>query len=352
METQKIVNLLNGFDNDNSKLATKKWYIIDSESNGNYSQNDEIKFLTRSFESSLCDYSNAYILVTGSITAAPHNAATQVVFKNCAPFEKCRTEINETFVNETDFINITMPMYNLIEYSDNYSDTSGSLWHFKRDEITNDADVNIDNASSFKYKANLIGNSEANGTKNGVKIAVSLKYLNNFWRSLEMPLINCKVELSLKWYERCLLTTATTTTFRITDAKLDVPIVTLSIEDNSKLIKLLNEGFKRPIYWNEYKVIPNKTVELTAVNDVKYIRELLDSSWQGVQRLFVLAYNNTAGNDQVSVDSYKRYFLPRVKIDNYNIEIDGRNFNDQPVNDSIKQYDEVRKISAGQGDVY
>ena len=140
--------------------------------------------------------------------------------------------------------------------------------------------------------------------------------------------------------------------FKITDAKLYVLIVTLSIEDNSKLTKLLSEGFRRPIYWNEYKVIPNKTVEIAAVNDVKYIRELLDSSWQGVKRLFVLVYNNTASNDQVSVDSYKKYFLPRVKIDNCNIEIDGRNFYDQPINDSIKQYDEVRKISTGQGDDY
>ena len=145
--------------------------------------------------------------------------------------------------------------------------------------------------------------TEANGTKNGVKIAVPLKYLSNFWRLLEMPLINCRVERSLKWYERCLLTAANTATFTITDAKHYVPIVTLSIEDNSKLTKLLNEGFKRPIYWNEYKVTPNKTVELAAVNDVKYIRELIDSSCQGVKRLIVLAYNNTASNDQVSVDS-------------------------------------------------
>ena len=277
--------------------------------------------------------------MTGNITATPNNATTQLVFRNCAPFEKCRTEINQTFVDETDFINITMPMHNFIEYSDNYSDTSGSLWQFKRDEITNNADVtNDNNAPSFQYKANVISNTEANGTKNGVKIAVPLKYLSNFWRSLEMPLINCKVELSLKWYEKYLLTAATTATFRITDAKLYVPIVTLSIEDNSKLTKLLNEGFKRPIYWNEYKVIPNKTVELATVNDVKYIRELLDSSWQGVKRLFVFVYKNTAGNNQVSVDSYKKCFLPRVKIDNYNIEIDGRNFYDQTVNDSIKQY--------------
>ena len=167
-----------------------------------------------------------------------------------------------------------------------------------------------------------------------------------------MPLIICKLELSLKWYERCLLTAATTATFRKTDAKLYVPIVTLSIEDNSNLPKLLNEGFKRPIYWNEYKVTHNKIVEIADANDVQHIRQLLDSSCQGVKRLFVLAYNNAAGNNQVSVDSYKKYFLPRVKVDNYNIEIDGRKFYDQPINDSVKQYDEVRKISTGQGDDY
>ena len=116
--------------------------------------------------------------------------------------------------------------------------------------------------------------------------------------------------------------------------------------------KLLKEGFKRPIYWNEYKVTPNKITEIAVVNDKKYIRELLDSSCQGANKLFVLAYDNTEGNNQVSVDSYKKYFLSRVQINNYNIEIDGRNFYDQPINDSIKQYDEVRKISTGKGDDY
>ena len=103
-----------------------------------------------------------------------------------------------------------MPMYNLIEYSDNYSETSGSLCDFKSDEIENNTNVtNDNNAPSFKYKANFIGNTENNGRKEGVKIAVPLKYLSSFWRSLEMPLINCKVELSLKWIENCVLTSAT-----------------------------------------------------------------------------------------------------------------------------------------------
>ena len=147
-------------------------------------------------------------------------------------------QINDSFVDCADFTNITMPMYNLIEYSDNYSDTSGSLWNFKRDEVINNADVtNDNNAPSFKYKANIIGNTENNGTKNGVKIAVLLKYLSNFWRSLEMPLLNCKVEISLKWIENCMLTTATTATFKITYAKPHIPIFTLKTEDNTKLSK-------------------------------------------------------------------------------------------------------------------
>ena len=241
-----------------------------------------------------------------------------------------------------------MPMYNLIEYSDNYSDTSGRLWNFKRDQLINNANVTNDNkAPSFKYKAILIGNTENNGTKNGVKVPVPLKYLSNFWRSLEMLLINCKVELSLKWIENCVLTVANTATFKITDAKFYVLIVTLKTEDNTKLLKLLSEGFKRSIYWNKYKVTDNILVGIVANNGEKYIRELLDSSYQGVKRLFVLAYNNTEGNNQVSIDSFKKYFLPRVKIDNCDIEIDGRNFYDQPINDSNKQCNEIKKISTG-----
>ena len=160
-------------------------------------------------------------------------------------------------------------MYNLIEYIDNYSDTSERLWDFKRDELVDNANLTIDdNAPSFKYKATLIGNIETDGTKNGVKTAQPLKYLSNFWRSLEIPWINFKVELSLNWIKNCVLTTAETdananntgadsATFKITDAKLYVPIVTLSTEDNAKLLKLLGEGFKRSVYWNKYKVIHN-----------------------------------------------------------------------------------------------
>ena len=144
-----------------------------------------------------------------------------------------------------------MPMYNLIEYSDNYSYTSGSLWQFKRDEIEVNVDLTVDgnhipnNSSSFKYKSSLITNGD------DVKIAAPLKYLSNFWRSFEIPLtlIDCKVELSLSWDPNCvLLNLVGASTFTVTDARLYVPVVTLSIEDNAKLSKLLIEGFKRSVY--------------------------------------------------------------------------------------------------------
>ena len=236
-------------------------------------------------------------------------------------------------------------MYNLIEYSDNYSDTHGSLWQFKRDEIEGDSNLNVDvqhipdNSSSFKYKSNFITN------RNGLKIAVPLKYLSNFWRSLEMPLINCKVELSLKWYENCILSSAgTAATFTITDTKLYVPVVTLKTEDNVKVSKLLSKEFKRSVYWNKYKII----LKDYAANS--NIRERFDASFQGVNKLFVLPY--LYGDNITNKNAFIKYFLPSLKIKNYNIEIDGRNLYDQSVNGLIKKYDEIRKISTGQGDDY
>ena len=179
--------------------------------------------------------------------------------------------------------------------------------------------------------------------KKNVKIVVPLKYLSNFWRSLEMPLIKCKVEFSLKWYEECILSSSgTAATFKITGAKLYVPVVTLKTEDNSKLSKLLSEGFKTAIYWKEYNIILNKKY-----NANEYIREQLDANIQGVNRLFVFGYTGGYGNNVITENSYQKYFLPRLKIEKYNIEIDARNFYDQPINDSIKKYDEIRKTTIG-----
>ena len=150
MEKQKIINLLNDSSNKESKFATKKQYVIDSQTTkGKYKQGDINKFETETIKSSLCDYSNAFILVTGNITVEA-NSDTDVAFKNCAPFSTCITKINDIFVDEANHIYIAMPMYNLIEYSDNYSDTSGSLLQFKRDEVpANNANLIIDDSQSF-----------------------------------------------------------------------------------------------------------------------------------------------------------------------------------------------------------
>ena len=158
-----------------------------------------------------------------------------------------------------------------------------------------------------------------------------------------MLLINCKVELSLKWYENCILSSAgTAATFAITDTKLYVAVVTLKIEDNAKLSKLLCDGFKKSVYRNKYKIIFEDY-------DNEYIRGRLDASFQGVNKLFVLAYGH--GDNITNENSYRKYFLPRLRIKNYNIEIAGRNFYDEPINDLIKQY-EIKKISTGQGGDY
>ena len=158
-----------------------------------------------------------------------------------------------------------------------------------------------------------------------------------------MSLINCKIKLSLKWYENCIL--SGTGTFTITDTKLCLTIITSKTEDNTKLSKLLSERFKRSIYWNwnKYKIIFKNY-------DNECIRERLNASFQRVNRLFVLA--NAYCNNITNENSYRKYFLPRLKIKNYNIEIDGRNFYDQPINDTIKQYNEIRRIPTGQGHDY
>ena len=179
METQKIVNLLNDSDNESSKFATRKWYIINDQNNGQYGRGNEndstIKFETKVIKPSLCDYSDAYILVTGDIKVADVAANTNVAFKNCAPITTCLTQINDEHVETAENLDIMMLMYNLIEYSDNYADSSGSLYQFKRDESPmNDAgnlvNVALNNSTSFKYKASLLGKAtDADGNDRSLK---------------------------------------------------------------------------------------------------------------------------------------------------------------------------------------
>ena len=190
--------------NQLSKFRTINWVEINDESRGTYTGND-IRFKTTMLSSNLCDYADAYILVKGTITiteAGADVAARQaderdkgVTFKNCAPFTKCINRINSTEIDNAKDINIVMLMYNLIEYSDNYSKTSGSLWQYYKDE-PND---NIADSESFKSKVKRTGKTPDNGNTKDVEIIVPLKYSSNFWGTLEMPLINSEVNLILTW---------------------------------------------------------------------------------------------------------------------------------------------------------
>ena len=152
-----------------------------------------------------------------------------------------------------------MPMYNLIEYSDNYEDSSTTLYQYKRDEPPEANaidDLTVDNSISLKYKVSLLGDPVVadNIAKRSVKVVVPLKYISNFFRSLEMPLINSKIKLNLTWKKECVLSTdAGNAVFIINDTKMYVQVVTLSKEDNKDFIEQQNKGFQRSIYWNEYK---------------------------------------------------------------------------------------------------
>ena len=196
-------------------------------------------------KSNLCDYSDAYILVTGTISvnntaaagAAINNINKKVIFKNRAPFTNSISEVNNTQIDNAKDIDIVMPVYNLIEYSDNYAKTSGSLWQYCKDILARNNNNEIEEftgnntTDSFNFKAKITGQTGNDGTED-VEIMVPLKYLSNFWRTLEMPLINCEVNIILTWSSTCVLVATNipnqNATFAITDTKLYVPVVTLS----------------------------------------------------------------------------------------------------------------------------
>ena len=302
------------------------------------------------------DYAEAYILVDGTIRAAYAVNATKLALKNCAPFTKCNLEINDEHVDTAENLDIVMPMYNLIEYSDNYQDSSATLYQYKRDEPPEDetvADLTADDSSSFKNKIKLLGNlTEVAGNAVGVrrlnvKILVPLKYLSNFFISLEMSLINCKIKLNLTWKKECLLSTGGgDAVFIINDTKMYVPVVTLLKEDKKDFIEQQNKGFQGSIYWNEYKA--KEINENADVNVFKYMN--LDPSFQGVNRLFVMAYNRASG--QPTRNGRQKYYLPRIDLEKYNVIIDGRNFYVNPNESDIEKYRELKKVMIGTGEDY
>ena len=168
--------------------------------------------------SDLCDFSDAYIVVTGKMTVTnPNNDAydKRLAFKNNAPFSRCILKINNTLLDNAKDLDVVIPLYNLLEYSKNYKKTTGSLFNYYRDEPNSgtEGSVNysIENSKSFGYQTSITGNLEGNNVeKHDAEITVPLKYLSNFWRTLDIQLINCEVSLTLTWSENCVITSKAT----------------------------------------------------------------------------------------------------------------------------------------------
>ena len=365
-------------DNESEKLSkfvTREYVRVNSLCN-TYNENKSIRFKTPMLRSNLCDYSDAYILVKGTITVtAPrvNNGANNIrdkrnrplILKNNAPFVSCITRINGELIEDADDLDIVMSMYNLLEYSKNYRKTIGSLYNYYRDELSDDADDNnfdnikIVNSNTFKYKNKIIGNTynvnagadgydvNKNGTQE-LELAIPLKYLGNFWRALNIPLISCEVFLELKWDKNCVITSLeqrdigggnrdnapTGATLALNDCKIYVLVVTLSKDDEIKLLTNLKLGFKREIIWNRYR----SQMTTGAVNNNLNI--LIDPTFTNVNRLFVLAYQNADVRQ-----SFSQFYLPNVMVKDYNVIIYKSAFLDLPIKTEEEAYEKIIDIS-------
>ena len=375
MEYDKVNNLLGNEDENLSKFVTRQYVKVNSLSN-TYNENKSIRFKTPMLRSDLCDYSDAYILVNGTITVngIVNGAENEIVrrnrpliLKNNAPFVSCITKINNEFIEDADDLDIVMPMYNLLEYSKNYRKTIGSLYNYYRDELNDDNNPGnflnntVVNSNTFNYKNKITGNTynvaagaaghDANkvGTQE-IELAIPLKYLGNFWRALNMPLISCEVSLELKWNKNCVITSLeelqiaagpppvnallTGATLAINDCKLYVTVVTLSKDDEIKLLTNLKSGFTREIIWNKYR----SQMSTEAINNNLNI--LIDPTFTNVNRFFVLAYQ-TADDRQ----SFSQFYLPRVMIKDFNVIINKLAFFDLPIKTEKEAYEKIIDIS-------
>ena len=264
----------------------------------------------------------------------------------------------------------------MLDYSKKYRKTTGSFWNYYRDEPNNpplndddpptinyNADP-ITNSESFKYKSSITGKTSNANQENGentkqgntkikknLEIVVPLKYLSNFWRTLDMPLINCEVSLTLTWSENCVLTDITTqtarapqgdnparpaihaptsATFKITGTKLYVPVVTLLTKDDNNFLEQLKSGFKRTIKWNKYR---SEMTNQTKTNNLNY---LIDPTFNKVNRLFVLSFENEEDRTYFS-----KYYVAKVEIKDFNVVIDGKSFSDVPVKNKEEAYEKL-----------
>ena len=323
--------------------------------------------------SDLCDYSDAYILVNRTIKVTAAAGANNVrekrnkplILKNNALFVSCIAKINNELIEDAEDLDIAVPMYNLLEYSKNYRKTIGSLYNYYRDELNDDANLdnfasnNVVSSNSFQYENKTIGNTynvnatadDYDANKEGtqtIELAIPLKYFGNFWRALNMPLISCEVSLELKWNKNCVITSLerrqvgarprnnapTGATLAINDCKLYIPVVTLSKDDEIKLLTNLKPGFTREIEWNKYR----SQVSTEAINNNLNI--LIDRTFTNGNRLLVLAYQTAADRQSSS-----QFYLPKVMVKDFNVIIDKLAFFDLPIKTEAEAYEKIIDIS-------
>ena len=285
----------------------------------------------------------------------------RVSFKNNAPFISCITKINGELIENAEDLDIVMPMYNLLGYNKNYRKTSGSLFNYYRDESNVRAidgiNFSLQDSTSFDYKADAmpeVANYAVDAANPNyeveleVEISIPLKYLGNFWRSLDIPLINCEITLILSWYKDCVLVNKairdaagavlevnapSKAELSITDCKLYFPVVTLKSVDENKLLNQLKAGFKRTIEWNKYRSqMSNQPVN----NNLNY---LIDPTFTNVNRFFVLTYENEDDRRY-----YSKYHTPTVEIKDYNVLIDRKAFFELPVKSMTETYEKITDL--------
>ena len=383
MGYNKITNLLGKLDKDEiPKFTTIKWIEIFDQSKGTYNKNKDIRFKTNQLRDNLCDFDDAYIVVTGKITATnPGNDDNvynrNVSLKNSAPFFNCTLKINSQLIGDAQDLDIVMLMYNLLYYSKNFRKTTGSFWNYYPNKPKSGHDNNanlrerilypIKDSESFYYKTKLIGNvpdvadpsddDDIERELEDIKVVVPLKTISNFMFNLDFVLINSEIELILKWTEYCVLTEKATREcrtaedgspaldevpainrpkdlkFSVIDCKLYVPVVTLQTEYQNKLYKELKTGISIDFKWNKYR---SQIINQTATSNLNF---LIDPTFNNVSRLFVLAFPNEDDRR-----SFPKYYTPTIEIKDYNVIIDGEPFFEIPIKNKEETYKAITEL--------
>ena len=318
-----------------------------------YKPSKQIRFKTSMLRSDLCNFTDAYIVVKGRITVADPNDANydkKLALKNNAPFTSCILKINNRLTDNVEDLDVVIPMHNLLECSKNRDEPNSGI-----DGKNNNVSYSIKDSKSFDYKTSITGKSKGINRTKDVEIVEPLKYVSNFRRTLDMPLINCDINLILTWSEKCVLTSKVTidavpaqegnpataavdnptnATFKKEDTKLYVPVVTLSTKNVTNFLEQLKSGFKRTIKWNKYRS------EMTNQTKTNHLNYLIDPTFTKVNRLFVLSFENEEDRT-----SFSKYYVPKVEIKDFNVLIDGKSFFDVPVKNKEEAYEKIMSIS-------